>query len=342
MRPSLASLLLVTSCALAESPTSFPSNPIAPNEVRVQRMEMGKASSTSIAMSSFEENTVIQKDGTLSLRSLSRTLADNEKEKITRVISTVDGSPALCMVLTTPRGTRDYQMSVFGPDGTLRGTVMRKFPSGKMEQTVFDPEGKLVPESQHGKIFSVGRPEPLDLAKVPLQKPPPDSSIPAGSVPPQGANEIRVEYYDLGDRILQAIYTPDLRQDSYFEKESKAPQSRTVTATLSDNDTERVIQSYTIRQNIVAYDQTSRTDKKTSEVTETCYTPKGNLLYTRHAIPGKNETIIDGSGNTITPQQAAQLLNTPNPDQIDIDKVPVQDMTNLGKAPAAAPTPQAQ
>lgn len=51
---------------------------------------------------------------------------------------------------------------------------------------------------------------------------------------------------------------------------------------------------------------------------------------------------MDSAGNTITLQQAEQLLNTPNPDQIDIDNVPVQDMVNLGKAPAAAPATQAE
>ncbi len=314
MRPLLAALLLATSCALAEAPIPMePTTPLGPNEVRVQRMDMGKSSSTSIAMSSFEENTVIQKDGMLSLRNLSRTLADNEKEKITRVISTVDGSPALCMVLTTPRGTRDYQMSVFGPDGKLRGTVLRKFPSGKMEQTAFDPEGKPIPESQHGQIFSVKPPEPLDLAKVTLLKMPADGDTPASSSPPPGPNEIRVEYYAYGDLILQAIYTQDLRQESYFAKDSKALEFRTVTATLSDTDTERVTQSFHIKNKTITCDQSWRLDKKTNEITESCYTPKGKLVYSRHTIPGKSETIVDGEGNTITRTKAIDLLYSPTP-----------------------------
>ena len=326
MRPLLASLLLAASAALAENPTAVTSTPIGPYEVRVHRMDMGKASSTSIAMSSFEENTVFQKDPMVSLRNLSRTLADNEKEKITRVISTADGNAGLCVVMTTPRGTRDYQMSVFGPDGKLRGTVVRKFPAGKMEQTAFDAEGKLIPESQQGQIFSVKPPEPVDLTKVTLLKMPADGDTPAASPLPQCPNEIRTEYYDYGDLILQAIYTPDLRQESFFAKDSKALEFRTVTATLSDTDAERVTQSFHLKNNIVTCDQSWRLNKKTNEVTESCYTPKGKLIYTRHTIPGKSETIVDEAGNTITRSDAVRLLYSPNPDQIDLDKVPVQSL----------------
>lgn len=175
-----------------------------------------------------------------------------------------------------------------------------------------------------------------------LLKPPTDGDAPIVSPLPQGPNEIRVEYYGFGDRILQAIYTPDLRLDSYFAKDSKALQFYAVTATLSDTDAERVTQSFLIKKNIITCSQSWRIDKKTNEVTESCYTPKGKLLYTRHTIPGKSETIIDSAGNTINRHQGVQLIDTPNPDQIDIDKIPVQDMTNLGKAPASAPTPQAE
>ncbi|MBN8709472.1 MAG: hypothetical protein BGO12_07625 [Verrucomicrobia bacterium 61-8] len=99
-------------------------------------------------------------------------------------------------------------------------------------------------------------------------------------------------------------------------------------------------QSFHIKNNVVTCDQSWRLNKKTNEVTESCYTPKGKLVYTRHTIPGKSETIVDEAGNTITRSDAVRILYSPNPDQIDLDKVPVQDLS--GKAPPAAPTPQAE
>ena len=340
MRPLITFLLIAASCAFAQT-SPITTTPVGPNEVRVQRMDMGKASLTSISMTSFQEaTTIFQDEKAPSMRTLSVTLADNDKEKIERTICIVGDTPGLSIVTTNPHGTQEYRMTVFEPSGTLRGSVLRKFHSGKMEETLFDAEGKPAPPDQRSRIMGMKMPDPIDLAKVTLLKMPADGDTPAASPPPPGPNEIRVEYYAYGDLILQAIYTPDLRQESFFAKDSKALEFRTVTATLSDTDAERVTQSFLIKKNTISGDQSWRLNKKTNEVTESCYTPKGKPVYTRHTILGKSETIVDGAGNTITRNQAARLLESPNPDQIDLDKVPVQDMT--GKAPAATPTPPAE
>ncbi|PTX98784.1 hypothetical protein DB345_03435 [Spartobacteria bacterium LR76] len=343
MRPLLAALLLATSCALAE--TSFPTTtaPVPPNEVRVQRMDMGNAVSTTISMTSFGETTVVTKNAaTPSMHSLFGVLPGEGNEQVRRDMILVGDVPSSSIISTHASGTPDYRMQVYEPDGSLRGVALRKYHSGKMEQTASDAAGKPLTPEQAMDLFTLKPPQSVDLDKVTLLKPPIDGDAPIASPLPQGPNEIRAEYYDFGKHILQAIYTPDLRLDSYLGKDSKALEFYTVTATLTDNDNERVTQSFLIKKNIITCSQSWRIDKKTNEITESCYTPGGKLLYTRHTIPGKSETIIDSAGNTINRHRGVQLIESPNPDQIDIAKVPVQDMTNHGKAPASAPTPQAE
>lgn len=345
MRPLLAALLLATSCALAETPIPMePTKPLGPNEVRVQRMDMGNAVSTLVSMTSFGESTLVIKNAaTPSMHSLFGILPGKGNEEIRRDMILVGDGPSNSVVSTHQSGTQDYRMQVYEPDGSLRGVALRKYQSGKMEQTASDAAGKPLAPGQALDLFTLKPAQSVDLAKVTLLKPPTDGDAPIVSPLPQGPNEIRVEYYGFGnDLILQAIYMPDLRLDSYFAKDSKALKFYTVTATLSDTGAERATQSFLVRNNIVIYSQSWRLDKKTNEITESCYTPKGKLVYTRHTIPGKSETIVDGAGNIITRTKAVDLLYSPNPDQIDIDKVRVQDMTNPGKAPIASPTPQAE
>jgi hypothetical protein len=319
-----------------------PTSPVGPNEVRVQRMDVGKSSATLIIMMSLRETTMaFHDDKAPYMRTLSVTLTDNDKEKIEQSIVILGDTPVLSLVTTAPHNAQDYRITAYEPNGTLRGSALRKFRSGKMEETLFDAEGKPAPQDQRSRILDMRPPEPVDLAKMPLQKQPIHGDVTKSDIL-QNPNEIRVEYFELGNGIGQAIYTPNLCEDRYFENDGKTLRDRTVTATLLDNDTERVFQSYFIRKNIVAFTQTTRLNKKTNELTDTYYTPKGNLLYSQRIIPGKIRKITDSAGNTITLQQADQLLHTPNPDQIDIDKVPLQDMTNPGKAPASPSTPQAE
>jgi len=342
MRPLLASLLLAASCARAGMPSPLPSGPVGPNEVRVIRTTMGEAETTAISMTSFGENTTVFRDGkTPSMRVLSVTLTDNDKEKIEQSILVVGDTPGGSIITTNPHSVQEYRMTAYEPNGQLRGSALRKFHSGKMEETLFDPEGKPAPQDQRSRILDMKLPEPVDIAKMPLQKQPIHGDVTKSDIS-QNPNEIRVEYFELGNGIGQAIYTPNLCEDRYFENDGKTLRDRTVTATLLDNGTERVFQSYFIRKNIVAFTQTTRLNKKTNELTDTYYTPKGNLLYAQRIIPGKIRTTLDSAGNTITLQQADQLLHTTNPDQIDLDKVPVMDLTNPGKVPAAAPTPPAE
>lgn len=161
MRPLLSALLLATSCALAE--TSFPTttSPVSPNEIRVQRMDMGVSVSTSISMTSFGETTVVTKNAaTPSMHSLFRVLPGEGNEQVRRDMILVGDGPSSSIISTHASGTPDYRMQVYEPDGSLRGVALREYHSGKMEQTGSDAAGKPLTPEQAMDLFTLKPPNP--------------------------------------------------------------------------------------------------------------------------------------------------------------------------------------
>lgn len=329
----LAFILPALANTFADAPASTPGEQPNPNQVRVERMDFGNGPVVHISTPQLRESLYYDKQGgALMGRTLELTIDDTDEQLVRQSININDEVIKSTTIERFNKKTREQNISTY----STKGRHLYTFRSAPGQPDAYlDAEGNPISRQQADQLALASQEDAIDLARLLKQTSPPNPQPSALQDP----NEVRVWRHSSQFSRGLLISTRGLTENLTYDDDGKVLVGKNLFAVLRNNETEIVLQSIVITGNTVSFVETKRINHQTGETEITTNTPAGRLLVSEHRSPGQPTIITDGEGNPVSQDRAREIVNSPNPDQIDIDKVPVQDMTNLGKAPAAASTP---
>ncbi len=331
----LAPALPAIAGASPDNSSSTPPLRQQPSAVYVERRDFGHGPLTEVSTPQLSETFYFDQQGnTPTERVLELTLENTDALLVRKSININGDIVKSTGVERFNKITREQDISTY----TAKGRHLYTFHSAPGQPgTYLDAEGKPISQQQADQLYLACQEDQIDLAKV-LRQNSPFNHVPST---PQNPNEVRVWRHGSEYSRGIMISMPGLNEIVTYSEDGKMLVERILFST-HNTDKALVMESIVLHGNTVSYLQTKSIQHKDSKTEIITSTPAGNLLFSEHESPGQPRVITDRTGKTISRARSLELLNSPNPDQIDLDKVPVHDMTNLGQAPAAGPTPQAE
>lgn len=330
----LAFILPAVAHTFADAPASTAGEQPNPNQVRVERLDFGHGPVTHISTPQLREILYFDEQGAAPTgRILELTLEDSDEQLVRESIAISNEIIKSTSIERFNKKTREQNISTY----STKGRHLYTFRSAPGQPDAYlDAEGNPISRQQANQLYLTSQEDAIDLARR-LKQTSPFNPQPSAR---QDPNEVHV-WRDISQFSRGLLISlRGLNEKLAYDNDGKMLVEKTLFAVLRNNETEIVLQSIVLTGNTVSFVETKRINHRTRETEITTHTPAGRLLVSEHTSPGQPRMITDGEGNPISEDRAREIFNTPNPDQIDIGKVPVQDMTNLGKAPA--PTPPAE